>query len=92
MQSEYKFMFIDLPKNVGKSDALNKASKQAKYELLCFVDADGIINSTALNDVLERFHEDNRMGAISCPYTPSNMDSFWGKMQDIEYTMLKYVQ
>ncbi len=61
MQSEYDFTFIDLPQNGGKSAALNTASKQAKHEMLCFVDADGIINSKALNDVLERFHEDNRM-------------------------------
>jgi GT2 family glycosyltransferase len=60
--------------------------------MICFVDADGIINPIALNDVLERFHSDKRMWAISCPYTPSNMDSFWAKMQDIEYTMLKFVQ
>lgn len=92
MQSQYNFTFIDLPKNLGKSDALNTATQQAQYDLICFVDADGTINPTALNDVLERFHADPRMGAISCPYTPSNMDSFWAKMQDIEYTMLKIVQ
>jgi len=92
MQSEYDFKFIDLPKNGGKSDALNIASQQAQYDMICFVDADGIINPIALNDVLERFHGDSRMWAISCPYTPSNMDSFWAKMQDIEYTMLKFVQ
>ena len=61
MQSEYNFKFIDLPKNGGKSDALNIASKQAKYDMICFVDADGIINPIALNDVLERFHSDSRM-------------------------------
>lgn len=61
MQSEYDFSFIDLPQNGGKSAALNTASKQAKHDILCFVDADGIINSKALNDVLERFHEDDHM-------------------------------
>jgi len=61
MQSEYDFKFIDLPKNGGKSDALNIASQQAQYDMICFVDADGIINPIALNDVLERFHSDNRM-------------------------------
>jgi poly-beta-1,6-N-acetyl-D-glucosamine synthase len=58
MQSDYDFMFIDLPKNGGKSNALNIASKEAKYDMICFVDADGIINTKALNDVLERFHAD----------------------------------
>ena len=61
MTSEYDFTFIDLPQNGGKSAALNTASKQAKYDIFCFVDADGIINTKALNDVLERFHEDSRM-------------------------------
>lgn len=92
LQSEYNFIFIDLTKNIGKSDALNTASKQAKYDMICFVDADAIINPMALNDVLERFQSNEKIGAISCPYTPSNMDSFRAKMQDIEYTMLRYVQ
>jgi glycosyltransferase involved in cell wall biosynthesis len=61
MQSEYDFKFIDLPKNGGKSDALNIASQQAQYDMICFVDSDGIINPIALNDVLERFHSDSRM-------------------------------
>jgi cellulose synthase/poly-beta-1,6-N-acetylglucosamine synthase-like glycosyltransferase len=91
-QQIYNFSFIDLPYNIGKSDALNTASKRAKYDLICFVDADATINARALNDVLERFHSDKNIGAISCPYTPSNMGSFWPWMQDIEYTMLKFVQ
>lgn len=92
MQSEYDFVFINLPKNVGKSDALNHASKWANYDIISFVDADAEINPTALNDVLDRFETDPRIGAISCPYLPSNMGSFWSYMQDIEYTMLRFVQ
>lgn len=92
MQGEYDFTFINLPQNVGKSGALNDASKQAKYDLIAFVDADAEINPCALNDVLDRFETYSRMGAISCPYLPSNMGSFWSYMQDIEYTMLQFVQ
>lgn len=92
MQKEYAFTFIDLPKNIGKSDALNHASKRAKYDIISFVDADAEINVTALNDVLNRFETDPKIGAISCPYLPSNMGSFLSYMQDIEYTMLRFVQ
>jgi len=92
MQSDYDFTFIDLPKNGGKSDALNHASKYAKYDIISFIDADAEINTTALNDVLNRFETFPRMWAISCPYLPSNMGSFWSYMQDIEYTMLRFVQ
>lgn len=92
MQSEYDFVFINLPKNGWKSAALNQASKWANYDIISFIDADAEINPTALNDVLDRFEMDHRMGAISCPYLPSNMGSFWSYMQDIEYTMLRFVQ
>lgn len=92
VQSDYNFTFIDLPKNIGKSDALNHASTYAKYDIISFVDADAEINTTALNDVLNRFETFPHMGAVSCPYLPSNMWSFWSYMQDIEYTMLRFVQ
>ncbi len=92
MQSDYKFTFIDLPKNGGKSDALNHASTYAKYDIISFIDADAEINTIALNDVLNRFETFPQMWAISCPYLPSNMGSFWSYMQDIEYTMLRFVQ
>lgn len=92
MQQDYEFVFINLPKNGGKSEALNHASKRANYDIISFVDADAEINPTALNDVLDRFESDPKMGAISCPYLPSNMTSFWAYMQDIEYTMLRFVQ
>jgi len=61
MQSDYDFTFIDLPKNGGKSDALNHASKYAKYDIISFIDADAEINTTALNDVLNRFETFPRM-------------------------------
>lgn len=92
MQQEYTFTFINLPKNIWKSDALNHASTWAKYDIISFIDADAEINAIALNDVLDRFETDSKIGAISCPYLPSNMSSFWSYMQDIEYTMLRLIQ
>lgn len=92
MQKVYDFVFINLPQNGGKSDALNHASKRANYDIISFIDADAEINPVALNDVLDRFEMDPKIWAISCPYLPSNMWSFWSYMQDIEYTMLKFVQ
>ena len=72
MKSFYDFVFIDLPKNGGKSDALNHASKRANYDIISFIDADAKINIIALNDVLNRFETYPTLGAISCPYLPSN--------------------
>ena len=92
MQLLYEFTFIDLPQNGGKSAALNQASKIAKYNIISFVDAAAKINVRALNDVLNRFETYATLGAVSCPYLPSNMGSFWSYMQDIEYTMLRFVQ
>ncbi len=92
LQSLYNFSFIDLPKNGGKSAALNHASRYAQHDIISFVDADTEINKKALNDVLDRFESSSQIGAISCPYTSSNKGSFRSTMQDIEYAMLRVIQ
>jgi biofilm PGA synthesis N-glycosyltransferase PgaC len=61
MQKVYDFVFINLPQNGGKSDALNHASKRANYDIISFIDADAEINPVALNDVLDRFEMDPKI-------------------------------
>lgn len=68
----YDFLFIDQPVNTGKAMTLNTASEHAIYDLLCFIDADVILNEKALTDMLDRLATDPRIGAVSCPYRPAN--------------------
>lgn len=78
------------PSNRGKSNTLNDAARQARHEILVFVDADVVVSERALRDVLARLGDD-RVAAVSCPYVPCNR-GFIPVMLHIEYNMLALVQ
>lgn len=76
--------------NLGKSVTLNRNFRRASHDIVFFVDADVIVNRFAFSDTLARL-QDDRVGAVSCPYAPANK-GFLPLMQHIEYNMLALVQ
>ena len=76
--------------NHGKSATLNNAIRYVRHGLVCFVDADVIVNENAFGDALSRI-SDPRVGAVSCPYEPLNKGCL-ARMQAIEYNMLAVLQ
>lgn len=61
---KYENLFIIDKENGGKSDALNAAINLAKYPLICCVDADTILEETAILHGLTKFIQDRRTIAI----------------------------
>lgn len=91
LQPHYPFRFVRNPVNRGKSPSLNALVDLARHDLLLFVDADTQLNPVAVADLLARFEEKPRLGAVSCPYRPSNRGAL-PKMQAIEYNMIVLTQ
>lgn len=89
LQSQYSFEFIDQSENTGKAVALNNASKQAKYDILVFIDADSLLTRDALDDMMDRLHNQKNVVAVTCPYKPLNK-WFLPFMQYMEYNMAKF--
>jgi poly-beta-1,6-N-acetyl-D-glucosamine synthase len=82
---------IDHHENLGKTESLNRAITSAKHDLVLCLDADTLLTHAAAQDMLNRITHDERIGAVSCPYTPINR-GFLAAMQAIEYSMLRLTQ
>ena len=91
LQRAYPFRVITNPVNRGKTPSLNDAVHAARHDLLLCLDADTELNRPALDDMLARLTGGRRVGAVSCPYRPSNR-GFLPVMQAIEYRMLLLTQ
>lgn len=91
LNRRYPFRLTRNATNRGKSPSLNSLAAMARHDLLLFVDADTELNPKAVQDMLARFECDSRVGAVSCPYRPSN-HGILPKMQEIEYNMLSLTQ
>lgn len=90
LKERWGFTLLTNQKNLGKSVSLNNLSEKAKSEILLFIDADVIVNKTAIYDMLARLEQDKIM-AVSCPYNSRNT-GFLALMQEIEYNMLSFMQ
>jgi cellulose synthase/poly-beta-1,6-N-acetylglucosamine synthase-like glycosyltransferase len=91
LQERYPFRVITNPENRGKSPSLNDAAKEARHEIILCLDSDTELNGKAVEDMLARITCGRHVGAVSCPYRPSNRGILPG-MQAIEYNMLLLTQ
>jgi len=63
-KSEYKNLIVVDKQNGGKADALNVGINVSRYELICAIDADSILEDDALLKVAKPFLDDNRVIAV----------------------------
>ena len=91
LRRQYPFRLIVNPVNRGKAVSLNDAAREARHEIILCIDADTELNHGAAGDMLARITCDRHVGAVSCPYRPSNR-GFLPTMQAIEYRMLLLTQ
>ena len=91
MRKRYAFRIVDNEANKGKARSLNDVIPQAKHDYVLCLDADTILNRSALRDMLARMEADHRLGAVSSPYRPKNR-GFLPLMQAVEYSMLLLTQ
>ena len=61
---EYKNLIVVDKQNGGKADALNVGINVSRYELLCAIDADSILEDDALLKVAKPFLDDDRVIAV----------------------------
>lgn len=61
---EYKNLTVVDKENGGKADALNVGINIARYDYICCIDADSILEDDALLKVMKPFHEDKTIVAI----------------------------
>ena len=60
---EYRNLVVVDKENGGKADALNVGINVARYEYVCCIDADSILEDDALQKVVKAFMEDERVVA-----------------------------
>ncbi|MBX4212182.1 glycosyltransferase [Candidatus Pacearchaeota archaeon] len=92
LKKRYKFLLINNKRNLGKAASVNKAFNKTSGDIVIVSDSDMLVNAKAVEDILARFEEDSDVGGVSCRYKARNNKKFLGKMQDIEYNMLSFVQ
>jgi poly-beta-1,6-N-acetyl-D-glucosamine synthase len=91
LQQIHPFRLVTNPVNRGKALSLNDAVREARHEIILCIDADTELNPAAVTDMLARMTCDRHVGAVSCPYLPSNR-GILPAMQAIEYNMLLLTQ
>lgn len=91
LKKKYDFTLVNNKKNLGKSKSVNNIFKKTKGEIIFIVDSDIIVNEKALKDVLARFDDSPKVGAVGGKYK-SLKRGFWEFMQDLEYNMGTLIQ
>lgn len=91
LQKKYGFTLLDHKVNMGKVKSMNEAVEHVKTDIFFVIDSDVILNKKAIEDVLIRFENNKKLGAVSCKYKVSNK-GFWAAMLEIEYNLLGVIQ
>lgn len=63
-KAEYKGLIVVDKQNGGKADALNVGINVSRYELVCAIDSDSILEDDALLKVAKSFLDDDRVIAV----------------------------
>lgn len=91
LKKEYPKLILLDKVNSGKADSLNAGIKIAKGELIAVVDADSYPEPEAVERMVG-FFNDEKVGAVtSCVYL-KNKNSFFEKIQEIEYITLAWTR
>lgn len=84
-----KLKIINNEHNLGKAGSLNRAWPLAKSEIVVVVDADSFPKEDSLKKMLGYF-DNPRVGAVTCPVLVRNKNTFWSKLQHIEYIAISF--
>jgi hyaluronan synthase len=76
------------PENLGKREAMARGIKDARHEIIVFVDSDSFLARDALTHITEHFLENLRIGAVSGNTKVENWDvNLLTRMQSIQYAV-----
>jgi len=90
MKKYEKLKLID-KKNSGKGDSLNQGLKIAEGELVAVVDADSFPSKDSFGKMIG-FFNDEKVGAVTCIFSPRNRTKFIEKLQVIEYNIIAFTR
>ena len=82
-----RIRFLQQPQNLGKRDAMARGAKEAKHELLVFVDSDSFLDPFAIRNIAQPF-KDEEMGGVSGRTDVANTyTNALTKMQAVRYSI-----
>ena len=82
-----RIRFLQQPTNMGKRDAMARGAKDAKHELLVFVDSDSFLDPFAIRNIVQPF-KDKEMGGVSGRTDVANTyTNALTKMQAVRYSI-----
>ena len=82
-----RIRFLQQPTNMGKRDAMARGAKEAKHELLVFVDSDSFLDPFAIRNIVQPF-KDKEMGGVSGRTDVANTyTNALTKMQAVRYSI-----
>ena len=82
-----RIRFLQQPTNMGKRDAMAPGAKEAKHELLVFVDSDSFLDPFAIRNIVQPF-KDKEMGGVSGRTDVANTyTNALTKMQAVRYSI-----
>lgn len=85
-----KLKLINNLKNLGNAAcSQNVGLKIAKGELVAVVDGDSFPEKESINKMAGYF-DDFKVGAVTCPVLAKNKETFWEKLQAIEYQVISF--
>ena len=82
-----RIRFLQQPFNMGKRDAMARGAREAKHELLVFVDSDSFLDPFAVRNIVQPF-KDKEMGGVSGRTDVANTyTNALTKMQAVRYSV-----
>jgi len=80
----YPVKIINLKTNQGKVNALNKAIKKAKYDIIISLDDDSLLEKNTLKNLARHF-KNKEVGAVAGVYRTRSKQKIIEKLQGLEY-------
>lgn len=83
--TKYRLKYFVQKENLGKRDALSRGVKEAKHDLVVFVDSDSFLDPFAIRNLVQPF-KDPKMGGVSGRTDVANTyTNVLAKMQSVRY-------
>lgn len=83
--AKYRLKYFVQEENLGKRDALSRGVKEAKHDLVVFVDSDSFLDPFAIRNLVQPF-KDPKMGGVSGRTDVANTyTNVLTKMQSVRY-------